>query len=410
LIRRPAIILFILTGLNLLNYVDRTILAAVLKRIQAPDALGLSDFQGGTLATAFLIGYFVTSPVFGALADRVPRWRTRLMTLGVLVWSLATFLTGRAHDYPSMLAARALVGVGEASYASVAPTLIDEMGGAGRKGKLLAVFYLAIPVGSALGYMLGGFLEAHVGWRGAFYVAGGPGALLALSCLLIDPDRGTVTATVTVTVKKMLGPLLRRPLYVGALLGYCAQTFALGGFSYWAPKYIAAHYGMALDHANYVFGAVLIASGLLGTAIGGVWTDRLTRERSGDDAVKTHLMVCSVSGLFGAPFAFACILAPSATGFFALIFVCATFLFLSTSPINAAILQSVPVHLRASAMAVSIFAIHLLGDLWSPPLLGVIADHSTMQKAMLLLPAAIFASGLLWWGTKRHQRMLREAG
>jgi MFS family permease len=413
-IRRPAVILLILTGLNLLNYVDRTVLAAVLKRIQAPDALDLNDLQGGTLATAFLIGYFVTSPLFGALADRNPRWRTKLMTLGVLVWSAATFFTGRVHGYHAMLAVRALVGVGEASYASVAPTLIDEMPGKERKGRLLAVFYLAIPVGSALGYMLGGFLEARLGWRGAFYVVGGPGALLALSCLLIAPETATATATetetVTATATAMVRSLLKRPLYVGAVLGYCAQTFALGGFSYWAPKYIAAHYEVPLDHANYVFGAVLIASGLLGTGIGGVWADRLTRKKAKDEAVKVHLWICAISGLLGAPFALACILASTATGFFALIFVSATFLFLSTSPINAAILQSVPVALRASAMAVSIFAIHLLGDLWSPPLVGVIADHSTMQKAMLLLPLAIFASGVVWWGTKRMRGPLPDAG
>ena len=164
----------------------------------------------------------------------------------------------------------------------------------------------------------------------------------------------------------MLGPLVRRPLYVGAVLGYCAQTFALGGFSYWAPKYISARYTMELDHANYVFGGVLIASGLVGTALGGAWADHRARGKSREEAVKVHLGVCAVSGLLGAPFALASVLMPTATGFFSLIFVCAACLFLSTSPINAAILQSVPVELRASAMAVSIFAIHLLGDLLEP--------------------------------------------
>ena len=142
-------------------------LAAVIKRIQAKDALDLTDFQGGMLATAFLIGYFVTSPLFGAVADQRPASRARLMTLGVLVWSGATFLTGRAHDYGSMLAARALVGVGEASYASVAPTLIDEMPGEHKKGRLLAVFYLAIPApGWRSGTSSGGFSRSTSGGGG----------------------------------------------------------------------------------------------------------------------------------------------------------------------------------------------------------------------------------------------------
>ncbi len=401
MIRRPAFILAILTGLNLLNYMDRTVLAAVLPRVEAKDALNLSELQGGALATAFLVGYFVTSPVFGAVADRAVHLRTKLMTFGVLVWSLATFLTGRAHDFPEMLAARALVGVGEASYAAVAPTLIDDMAGPDKKGRLLAVFYLAVPIGSALGYMLGGFLEAHLGWRGAFFVVGGPGALLALSCLLIEDKP---QQRVRIALRKMLAPLLRERLYVQAVLGYAAQTFALGGFSYWAPKYIHARYDMALDHANYVFGIVVIASGFIGTAIGGFWADRATRGLERDAAVVQHLRICGVSGLFGAPFAVACLLSGSATGFFAFIFVSCTFLFLSTSPINAALLQSVPAHLRASAMALSIFAIHLLGDLWSPPLVGAIADKTTMQVGMFVLPVAILVSGVVWFrlraGTK----------
>ena len=208
----------------------------------------------------------------------------------------------------------------------------------------------------------------------------------------------------------MLRPLAERPLYVGAVAGYCLQTFALGGFSYWAPKYIAQHYRVALDHANYVFGLVLIVAGFLGTAVGGSWADRLTRGKSGDDAVRGHLRICGVSGLLGAPFAFGCLLAPTDTGFFALIFVASTFLFLSTSPINAAILQSVPVNLRASAMAVSIFAIHLLGDLWSPPLVGAIAGKSTMQIAMFVLPLAILLGGFAWLGTKPKAAVLRPAG
>jgi MFS family permease len=200
-----------------------------------------------------------------------------------------------------------------------------------------------------------------------------------------------------VALSRMIQPLVRERLYVRAVLGYCAQTFALGGFSYWAPKYIHARYDAPLDHANYVFGSVLIVAGFLGTAIGGTWADRATRNQDRGAAVVTHLRICAVSGLCGAPFALACLLAGTATTFFVFIFVCATFLFLSTSPINAALLQSVPTHLRASAMALSIFAIHLFGDLWSPPLVGAIADRTTMQIGMMVLPVAILTSGLVWF-------------
>jgi MFS family permease len=415
-IRRPAFILALLTGLNFLNYLDRTVLAAVLPRVQTD--LHLDDLQAGTLATAFLIGYFATSPIFGALADRASSStdsepssfrflsRTSLMAFGVLVWSLATWMSGRTHGFHTMLAVRALVGVGEASYASVAPAIIDDMAAAGEKGKKLAVFYLAIPVGSAFGYLLGGFIEKHLGWRAAFSTVGIPGAILALSCLLIA-EPPPLVARMREPLLRMLAPLLRERLYVRAVLGYCAFTFALGGFSYWAPKYIHERYGTELDHANYVFGLLLVVAGAIGTGIGGVWGDRSARKALGraplDEsaasraaAARGQLWVCGVASLLGAPFAVLCLLSPSVTGFFAAIFVCEIALFLSTSPINAALLQSVPGHVRASAMAISIFAIHLLGDLWSPPLVGGLTKLVRMQTAMLVLPAAILASGLIW--------------
>ena len=412
MIRRPGFVLAILAGLNLLNYVDRTVLAAVLPRVSAvhdKGGLGLDKLQAGALATAFLIGYFATSPIFGTLADRAPRLRTRLMTVGVLVWSVATFMSGRATDFWTMIGARALVGVGEASYAAVAPTLIDDMGEVG-KSRRLAVFYMAIPIGSALGYVLGGFLETKVGWRGAFQFVGAPGALLAMSCLLIF-DRGAEAHAKheRPPVLKMLAPLTKQKLYARAVLGYSAQTFALGGFQHWAPTYIEGRHHFDLDRANYLFGAILVVAGFVGTFAGGAWGERVARPaspapadadargRDRESAARAHVRVCAISAMLGTPFAFAAVLAPSAVLFFAFIFVCIVFVFLSTSPINAAILESVPIELRASGMALSTFSIHMLGDLWSPPLVGRLGDATSMSVAMLLLPAAIAVSAVIWW-------------
>ena len=406
MIRRPALILAILTGINLFNYMDRTVLAAVLPRVQ--DSLSLDDFRAGALATAFLIGYFATSPTFGALADVAPRLRLKLMALGVLVWSVATVLSGHAAGFWSMLGARALVGVGEASYAVVAPTLIDDLAPEGSKSRQLAVFYLAIPLGSALGYVLGGVLEKHFGWHAAFYFAGFPGALLALLCLLIRDPRGAEGGRGRLRLLDAVAPWARalplvrgNALYRRTVIGYCAQTFALGGFSYWAPKFLHKRYGMELEPANFVFGLTLIVAGLLGTGVGGAWADRRARGLDRENAARSHLRICGISGLVAAPLAAASVLSPSATTFFVCVFACEVALFLSTSPINAAILQSVDLGARASAMALSIFAIHLLGDLWSPPLVGAVSDRSSMKVAMMLLPVAILVSGVAWLGNKR---------
>ncbi len=396
MIKRPAAILALLTGLNLLNYLDRLVVSAVLPKVQ--EELHLSNFQGGLLATVFLVGYFVTSPLFGALGDRFPR--KGLLAIGVLVWSLATIASGVASGLWSLLLARAMVGVGEASYATLAPTIIDDVTPPERKGRALAVFYMATPIGGALGYLVGGFVESRWGWRSAFFVAGGPGVALALLCLVIaEPARklSIEKASILRDVKK----LVTVPLYRQGVLGYCAQTAAIGAFSYWAPKFLYARYGLALATANFRFGIVTVLAGAIGTIVGGRWGDRASAREAGEhDRVRQLLRICAIGSAFGGPLAAAAFLAPNPAAFFGFVFLAIIFLFLVTSPINAVALQAVPTELRASAMALQIFAIHVLGDLWSPPLVGLLADRLPIQIAMMTLPLAIAVSAFTWWPRK----------
>lgn len=402
MIRRPGVILALLTGLNLLNYLDRLVVSAVLPKIQ--DDLHLSNFMGGLLATVFLVGYFVTAPVFGALGDRVSRkW---LICFGVIVWSAATCASGLAHTATELLVARAFVGIGEASYATLAPTIIDDMTEPKYKGRALAWFYGATPFGAALGYLVGGFVEARWGWRTAFFVAGGPGLVSALLCLLIvEPAR--VLSKEKADVKRDIGTLLRADLYRKGVLGFCAYTAAIGAFSYWAPKFLYARYDLPLKVANFRFGLITVVAGVIATIIGGRWADhmraRVEIEHAGDterQTVRGLLRICAIGSAIGAPLALACFLSPSAGIFFVLVFFCILALFMGTSPINGVILQAVPTHLRASAMALSIFAIHVFGDLWSPPLVGVLADNMPIEMAMMTLPVAIALSAILWWPRK----------
>jgi MFS family permease len=411
-IRRAELILALLTGLNFLNYLDRFVLSAVLPRIQSD--LGLGHGAAGLLGTVFLIGYFLTSPLFGSLADRGKR--TGLVAAGIAVWSIATIASGLATGVVSLALTRALVGVGEASYATIAPTIIDDIAPAGKKSTWLAIFYAATPIGSAFGYLTGGLVEAHFGWRTAFFVAGGPGLLLGILCLFVaDPPRHAMATRGPLMAT--LRPLLKIPLYVRAVLGYAAFTFAIGGFGYWGPTYLFQRFegtGLTLAAANVWMGGVTVVGGALGTALGGIFGDKLVRVRlsrpdtaaisdaaaRSEDAsrrVTAYLRLCAVGSAIGAPFAAAAVLAPRASLFCAFFFVCEVAVFLSTSPINAAILESVPPEIRASAMALSIFGIHLLGDLWSPPAVGALADISSMRVAILLLPLAILLSAVVWW-------------
>ena len=399
-------IVWLLTGLNLLNYLDRYVITAVSPRIQAE--LELSDFQTGAIASAFMLGYFVTSPAFGALGDRYAR--RGLISLGVGLWSVATAASGLARGFVSMIAARISVGVGEASYATLAPTIIDDVTDAASKNRWLAVFYAAIPVGSALGFALGGFVEANWGWRTALFVAGAPGIALALLVLLIrEPERkGTESAKPDPIAAAR--ELVAVPLYRGSVLGYTAYTFALGAFAFWAPKYLHDVLGLELESANLWLGLLLAATGFGGTALGGWLGDRAAagNAHSAPDRARAYLRVCGWVSALAAPIALACLLARTPLGFFVAFALTCLLLFTATAPVNAALLQSAPESRRASAMAVSIFTIHLLGDFPSPPLVGLISDTlrggsteagaaaASLRTAMFTLPAFIAIAGLLW--------------
>jgi MFS family permease len=400
-IRSPSAILALLTALNLLNYVDRTVLAAVLPLLQSE--LSLSNTAAGALGTVFLVGYFVTSPLFGRLADRtdgrgILRTRRGLMASGVAFWSLATFASGLATGGWSLAFARAGVGVGEASYATVAPTLIDDMAPPARKGRWLSIFYLAIPIGSALGYIVGGLL-GKVGWREAFWVVGGPGILVAFTCLLIaEPARQEQQRPGR--LGESLATLAAIPTFRRVVLGYAAQTFAVGGFGFWAPKFLAETYGLHVSRGSTLFGGILVVAGGIGTWLGGWWADRWAT-RSGASTVplaaaRIDLRVCAITGAFAAPLAAAAFWAPSAKIFFVLAFFCEIATFASTAPANAALLRTVPNELRASAMAVTIFAIHFFGDLWSPLAIGALRDIVAGPAAMMVLPLALAVSAALW--------------
>ncbi|MEO5731767.1 MAG: MFS transporter [Byssovorax sp.] len=400
MIRRPALILALLTTLNLINYLDRFLVMAVGPRIQ--DSLHLGDAQLGWVESAFMLGYFLTSPIFGWLGDRYPR--KGLIAAGVAIWSIATIASGFSESFGVMVATRVAVGIGEASYATLAPTIIDEIADEPNKNRWLSIFYVAIPVGSALGFLLGGALENQYGWRMAFRIAGGPGLALALvTAFISEPKRRSAVREAGSGLRAYLD-LARLPAYRATVVGYVAQTFALGGFTAWAAPFLYRKLCLELHVANFRFGLITVVTGLAGTALGGYLADRWP----GADRVRAGLRVCAWSSIIGAPVALAAVFAGSAAGFLAALAICELAIFTSVAPINAAVMRTVPSHLRARAMAASIFAIHLLGDLISPPMIGALSDalhdgHAFCsgargpQLGMYLLPAAVAISGVFWW-------------
>jgi MFS transporter, Spinster family, sphingosine-1-phosphate transporter len=384
---RAWTILVVFTAMNLLNYVDRQVVPAVQESIK--HEMLLSDTRIGALATVFLVVYLLSAPVFGALATK---WsRTRVIGLGVAIWSIATALGGVAINYGQLLAARAAVGVGEAAYGTIAPAVLADLFPERMRGRIFAIFYMAIPVGSAIGYILGGQIESRYNWRAAFFVAGAPGLVLALiAVVLADPPREGAAAPAPSGLQAYR-PLFENPPYVRTVLGYIAYTFALGGIAIWMPTFLERVHGMNSADANTDLGKVLVITGFAGTFIGGWAADAIAKHTR-----QANLWVSGVTMLAAVPFSWLALVTSSTTTFWVALIVAELFVFMSTGPINAAIVSEVAPALRAAAMALSIFAIHAFGDAISPALIGWISDASTLSQAVLIIPAAVLVSGVIW--------------
>ncbi|MFN2635110.1 MAG: spinster family MFS transporter [Thermoanaerobaculia bacterium] len=401
--------LVILTLLNLFNYLDRYVLASLFESLKASE-LHLSDKQLGSLFTAFLVVYMLTSPLFGRLGDRASR--PRLLAAGVAIWSLATALGGLARSFSGLFAARASVGIGEAAYGTIAPALLADSFPKERRGFVFAVFFAAIPIGSALGYVLGGYMDQHFGWRTAFFVAGGPGLLLALLCLLLrDPPRGSQdepskAAPLAQGARAAYARLFANPAYRLTVAGYAAYTFALGGVAAWTPAFLERVRGMPKSAATIQFGAIVVVTGFLGTFAGGWLGDRLLRRDR-----QAYLKLSGWTAIAAAPAAAIAFFAPGRALPMAGIVAAELLLFASTGPINSVIVNVVAPGDRATAVALSILSIHLLGDVPSPPVMGWISDATgNLRTAFVVVPAAVALAGVIWLLAARRPQTQVTAG
>ena len=389
----------VLTAVNLLNYVDRYIPAGALPLILA--TFGASDAQGGLLQSMFMLPYAIVAPMAGALGDRSRRFA--IAGAGVLIWSAATFGSGLAPTFAILLGARIVIGVGEASYTVVTPSLLGDYYPPARRGRVLGFFYAAIPVGSAIGFAVGGAVGKHLGWRWAFYLAGVPGLVLALVLLAFrDPIRGTqdvspnMSANVppnvlandhrdTVAPDRRPAPgdtswraLAARPSYWFNVTAQTIYTFAMGGLAAWMPTYFFRVRGLPLDQAGLIFGGIVCLAGFAGTLAGWQLSDALSlRNRAAPFLLSGVALVASV------PFTALAIMSPSPAIFWPAMFVTLALLFLNTGPLNAVMANVLPSHLRARGFGVSTMSIHLLGDALSPVLIGLVSSRYGLRLPVL---------------------------
>src|SRR5439155_6911471 len=270
----------------------------------------------------------------------------------------------------------------------ISPSLLADYFRKEFRGRVFGVFFLAIPVGFGLGLAIGGLMDVHFGWRSAFFVAGIPGLVLAaLALKLHDPPRGIqddVTASARAPraregVAAAYRALLRNRPYVLTVLGYAAYTFALGGMALYIVKFLERVRGVSEGQASVGFAAIVIATGLIGIALGGWLSDRLLKVTK-----QSYLWVSGIATLIAAPLALVGVTVATPAVYWTAIVLAQLLLFASTGPVNSAIVNVVAPEIRATAVAVSIFTIHILGDVPSPTLIGAISDATSLTKAVLI--------------------------
>jgi MFS family permease len=413
--RAALIALVLLTGLNLLNYIDRYILPGAQPLIQAE--FRVSDERMGALTTALFVTYMLTAPLTGWLGDRFRR--KPLIVAGAVLWSLATLVTYWVHDYWSLYFRHALVGVGEATFGIFAPAVLSDFFPARDRNRILSIFYLAIPVGAALGYLVGGQLGERYGWRTPFFVGAIPGLLIAglYALFATEPERGgsetgpkTDLEPAERTAERPTGRelfrnflgLFRNPGFMCATLGMAMLVFTMGGISTWMPTFLNRFAGMGVGKAGTILGAITVVDGLAGTAIGG-WLAQgwLRRDH------RALYLLSAWSVILTLPLAALVFFGPAKWSIAAL-FAAEFFLFLNTGPLNAAICNSVSATVRSSAIALELFLIHMLGDTFSPTIIGKIADVSSLRLGLGLTLVTLILSGVLLFAGARFAPRLEE--
>jgi len=381
----------LLLAINLFNYIDRQVLAAVEPELRDaffapndPNAMAVT----GTLGSAFLITYMLTAPALGWIADRFSRWV--IIGCAVILWSLASGGSGLAISFTMLFATRVLVGIGEGGYGPAAPTILADLFSLEKRGQILAIFCAAIPVGSALGYVVGGIVAAHLGWRWAFYLVTPPGLLLGVLCFLQRDPRtvdGERPAKSRAGLRDYLG-LLRTRSYVLNCAAQTAFTFAIGGLGFWVAAYL--RYRGRPDMEKSYFGLILVVAGLGSTLIGGWVADKLRQRYPG-----SYFLVSGMGMLLAFPFLVASLYIPFPLAWL-FMFVAIFFAFLNTGPSNTALANVAPPAVRATAFAMNILVIHLLGDVPAFPIIGYIGGHTNMNIAFLTVSGMMMISGLFW--------------
>ncbi|XP_010520571.1 PREDICTED: probable sphingolipid transporter spinster homolog 2 [Tarenaya hassleriana] len=420
----PRKLLSVFCIINLLNYMDQGAIASngVNGSLETCNSIGtcspgsgiqgdfnLTNFEDGVLSSAFIVGLLVASPIFVSLAKSVNPFT--LIGVGLSVWTFAVIGCGLAFDFWSITICRMVVGVGEASFISLAVPFIDDNAPVDQKTAWISIFYMCIPTGYALGYVYGGLVGDALHWRAAFL---GEAILMlpfAVLCFVMKPLqlKGFVSAETSRAqtdnldvqggepisyqfsiIMKDMQVLLLDKVYVTNVLAYIAYNFVLGAYSYWGPK--AGYNIYNMSNADLIFGGITVICGILGTISGGLILDYV------DSTISNAFKLLSVATFIGGLFCFFAFCFKNMYAFLALFAVGELLVFSTGGPVNYVNLHCVKPSLRPLSMAVSTVAIHIFGDVPSSPLVGVLQDYvNNWRETSLILTSILFPTAAIWF-------------
>ena len=380
--------IFLFCALHALGFLDRYILVSVLPLLSSE--FSLSHQEAGALASAFVVGYFLFAPVFGYLGDRYSR--PKLMCAGVLLWSLATLTSALSNSYLSLLLSRLFVGIGEAGFTALVPGYVrDREDEPANTNSKLSIFYAAIPIGAALGYISGGYIATALSWQAVFFAGGLPGVLICWLLLkLPDERREQMNPKKT---KEGLQQLFSTPALSYAILGYVMSNFALSGVSTFVTSY-GKQLSLSLEEINLYFAIVLLLSGFIGSYFGGQLGSAISEKSN--NKIRSLFLYSSLAASLSAPFFAIAFYGDSFYLFIAACFLGALFVFASIPTINSVIVFVCPREWVSLAQGITIFFLNLFGALLAPIALGRLADFSSLKFALQSSSCFLILAAVFW--------------
>ncbi|CAI9304227.1 unnamed protein product [Lactuca saligna] len=361
----------------------------------------LTNGEDGVLSSAFMVGLLIASPIFASMAKSMNPFR--LVAVGLLIWTFAAIGCGISVGFWSITVCRMLVGVGEASFISLAAPFIDENAPPKQRSAWLGIFYMCIPTGIALGYVYGGLVGGSYGWRYAFLSEAVMMVPFVILGFVMKPLhlKGITNAknaagsskdkadAQTTSIVQDIKELMNEKIYIVNVLGYIAYNFVIGAYSYWGPKAGYSIYHMS--NADMMFGGITIVGGIVGTLTGGFVLDKL------DSTIPNAFKLLSTVTFFGAIFCFSAFCFKNMYVFMVFFLIGEMLIFATQGPVNFVSIHAVKPSLRPLAMAASTVSIHIFGDVPSSPLVGVMQDHiGNWRTSTLILTTVLFLAAGIW--------------